>query len=53
MNDIKQYEILLIDDDRITLRGVCANLELEGYGVTIADSGASAIRIINKKILIW
>ncbi|QTA92142.1 PAS domain S-box protein [Desulfonema magnum] len=49
MNDIKQYEILLIDDDRITLRGVCANLELEGYGVTIADSGASAIRIINKK----
>ncbi|MDM8525822.1 PAS domain S-box protein [Desulfococcaceae bacterium HSG8] len=46
---MKKYNILLTDDDSITLEGVCANLELEGYNVVTAGSGEAAIRILNEK----
>ena len=46
---MKTYEILLTDDDFITVEGVRANLETEGYHVTKASSGAMAIQKIIQK----
>ncbi len=46
---MKTYEILLTDDDFITVEGVRANLETEGYHVTKASNGAMAIQKIIQK----
>jgi len=46
---MKQYEILLVDDDPFILIAIGHALENQGYQVTTADSGVEAAEIIAKK----
>lgn len=46
---MKEYEILLVDDDPIALLAFGSNLEAEGYDVTTVDNGAASIDLINTK----
>ncbi|HEB29699.1 hypothetical protein LCGC14_2083900 [marine sediment metagenome] len=45
---MKQYEILLADDDPFLLTGVGMVLEKEGYKVTTAESGEEAVELLKK-----
>ncbi len=43
---MKNYSILLVDDDPIITAGIGGDLEERGYNVTTADSGEAAIDIL-------
>ncbi len=45
---MSQYKLLLVDDDPYTLTGIGQNLESEGYEVTTAENGESALELIKK-----
>ncbi|MCP4111687.1 MAG: response regulator [Desulfobacteraceae bacterium] len=46
---MKEYEILLVDDDPIALRAFGSNLEAEGYSVTTVDNGQDSIEMMTQK----
>ncbi len=46
---MKEYEILLVDDDPIALRAFGSNLEAEGYSVTTVDNGQDSIEMMIRK----
>ena len=43
------YRILLVDDDPFILIGICKELEAEGYAVSTAASGESAVEMLESK----
>lgn len=43
-------KIILVDDDPSILESLQIVLEYEGYGVTVADSGADLKKIIKKQV---
>jgi len=45
---MKNYSILLVDDDLFILKGISNNLESKGYHVTEADSGERAVELLEK-----
>jgi len=45
---MKKYNILLVDDDSIVLKGIGKGLEKEGYSVTTAESGEEAIELLRE-----
>ena len=45
---MKNYSILLVDDDFFILKGISNNLKSKGYHVTEADSGERAIELLEK-----
>ena len=46
---MKKPQILLVEDETHIAQGLIFNLELEGYQVTHAETGAAAIESFNKK----
>ncbi len=46
---MKKPQILLVEDETHIAQGLIYNLELEGYQVTHAETGAAAIESFNKK----
>ncbi len=47
---MRDYMIMLVDDDPLILKGVGKHLETEGYGVTTAESGEKAIDLLDSKV---
>ncbi|MCU0559070.1 MAG: response regulator [Desulfobacterales bacterium] len=45
---MKNYNVLLVDDDPFILEGIGEDLEHRGYRVTRADSGEMAIQILQR-----
>jgi DNA-binding NtrC family response regulator len=45
---VKEYKILLVDDDPFILTAIGKDLEIEGYQVTTAESGEKAIEWLDK-----
>ena len=45
----KQELILVVDDDREMLKMLNRTLELEGYGVALADDGRSALTMLEER----
>ena len=45
---MSQYKLLLVDDDPFTLTGIGQNLESEGYDVTTAENGETALELLEK-----
>jgi DNA-binding NtrC family response regulator len=45
---MREYNLLLVDDDPFILEGIGENLEAEGYQVTRADTGDKAVRLFEK-----
>lgn len=45
----KTYNILLADDDLLILRSISSSLEEEGYNVTTAANGETAIKLLEEK----
>ena len=45
----KQQLILVVDDDREMLKMLNRTLELEGYGVALADDGRSALTMLEER----
>ena len=43
---MKEYKILLVDDDPLILKGVGKYLEKKGYQVTTTDNGEKAIKLL-------
>ena len=43
------YEILLVDDDPLILKAIKPALQQEGYQVTTAENGESAIELLESK----
>ncbi len=46
---MKEYNILLVDDEEIVLKTVGANLRDRGYNVTLAKSGEEAVKLLHKE----
>lgn len=46
---MKEYSILLVDDDPFILEGIGADLEGQGFGLTEANSGDRALELLAKK----
>ena len=46
---MRDYEILLVDDDDLILNTIGPALEIDGYCVTTAESGETAISLINDR----
>ncbi|NNF98908.1 MAG: response regulator [Desulfobacteraceae bacterium] len=46
---MRDYQILLVDDDPILLAGIAKDLETEGYKVTTAINGEKAFALINRQ----
>jgi len=44
---MRNYSILLVDDDPIITAGTGSDLEEKGYAVTTAESGEKAIELLN------
>ena len=44
MTNVKQIKILVVDDERISLKNICHVLDKEGYKTESANSGGEAIR---------
>ena len=45
---MKNYSILLVDDDLLILKGISNNLKRKGYHVTEADSGERAVELLEQ-----
>jgi YesN/AraC family two-component response regulator len=45
---MEEYNILLVDDDPFILEGIGADLESQGFHVTKADSGDTAINLLQE-----
>ncbi|MDQ1333311.1 MAG: hypothetical protein QG552_261 [Thermodesulfobacteriota bacterium] len=45
---MRNYSILLLDDDRLITAGTGGDLEEKGYAVTTANSGEDGIELLNK-----
>lgn len=46
---MKEYSILLVDDDPFILEGIGADLESQGFGLTEASSGDRALELLAEK----
>lgn len=46
---MKEYSILLVDDDPFILEGIGADLESQGFGLTEANSGDRALELLAEK----
>jgi len=46
---MKEYSILLVDDDPFILEGIGADLENQGFGLTEANSGDRALELLAEK----
>ena len=47
---MRDYIILLVDDDPLILKGAGRDLETEGYQVSTVESGEKAIELLNSKV---
>jgi DNA-binding response OmpR family regulator len=45
---MREYNLLLVDDDPFILEGIGEDLEKKGYQVTRADNGDTAVRLLEK-----
>ena len=46
---MKEYKLLLVDDDPFILEGIGEDLEKHGYQVTRAESGETAATLLNSE----
>ena len=47
---MRKHTILLVDDDPFILTGIGQNLESEGYEVTTAENGETALELLEKSV---